>query len=153
MPQAAEGLSHPFYHSDCIYYMVGDVLINTQNDNPNLTFEERFVLDGKATEIPFTGKYHAFWGQGIYVCKRCRNALYRSESKFEADSGLPCFDQELPGSILLVPDADKVRLEIVCANCGAHLGYLFTGEMFTPKNMRHCVNSLALDFIPDIYPI
>ncbi len=128
-------------------------MIDPQNQNPKLSFEERFILDGKAQEIPYTGKYHAFWDEGIYVCKRCRNALYRSESKFEAGNGLPNFDQEIAGAILLVPDADKIRVEIVCANCGAHLGYLFTGEMFTAKNMRHCVNSLALDFVPDLLPV
>ena len=127
-------------------------LINPQNESSEFTFEEKFILAGKAQEIPYTGKYHAFWGEGIYVCKRCRNALYRSEHKFDAGTGLPSFDQEITGATRLVPDPDGVRTEIVCAHCGAHLGHLFTGEKLAPNNARHCVSSLALDFVADTMP-
>jgi len=114
-----------------------------------LTKEEKGVIIQKGTEMPFTGKYYAFWEKGTYVCKRCGAALYRSESKFEADCGWPSFDDEIPGAVKKSLDADGVRTEITCANCGAHLGHVFLGEGFTKKNVRHCVNSISMDFIPD----
>jgi methionine-R-sulfoxide reductase len=126
-------------------------LISPQEETTlaELSFEEKYVMEGKATEVPFTGKYYAFWERGTYVCKRCRTALYRSESKFEAGCGWPSFDEEIPGAVKRLPDPDGVRTEIRCAHCGAHLGHVFTGERFTDKNTRHCVNSIAMDFVPD----
>jgi methionine-R-sulfoxide reductase len=114
-----------------------------------LTAEEEAVIVHKGTEMPFTGKYYAFWERGTYVCKRCGAPLYRSESKFEADCGWPSFDDEVAGAVKRTTDADGVRTEITCANCGAHLGHVFIGEGFTKKNVRHCVNSISMDFIPD----
>ena len=115
----------------------------------NLTREEEGVIIHKGTEMPFTGKYYAFWERGTYVCKRCGAPLYRSESKFEAGCGWPSFDDEIPSAVKRTPDPDGVRTEITCANCGAHLGHVFVGEGFTKKNVRHCVNSVSMDFIPD----
>ena len=114
-----------------------------------LTSEEKKVIVDKGTEMPFTGKYYAFWERGTYVCKRCDAPLYRSESKFEAECGWPSFDDEIPGAVERITDPDGVRTEIRCANCGAHLGHVFVGENFTKKNTRHCVNSISMDFIPD----
>ena len=114
-----------------------------------LTPEEEIVIVHKGTEMPFTGEYYAFWERGTYVCKRCRAPLYRSESKFESDCGWPSFDDEVAGAVKRTTDADGVRIEITCANCGAHLGHVFVGEGFTKKNVRHCVNSISMDFIPD----
>jgi methionine-R-sulfoxide reductase len=114
-----------------------------------LTREEESVIVHKGTETPFTGKYYAFWERGTYVCKRCGAPLYHSESKFEAGCGWPSFDDEVPNAVKRIPDADGVRTEITCANCGAHLGHVFMGEGFTEKNVRHCVNSISMDFIPD----
>jgi methionine-R-sulfoxide reductase len=114
-----------------------------------LTSEEERVIVHKGTEMPFTGKYFAFWKKGTYVCKRCGAKLYRSESKFEADCGWPSFDDEIPGAVRRIPDSDGVRTEIQCTNCGAHLGHVFLGEHFTKKDTRHCVNSLSMDFVPD----
>ena len=114
-----------------------------------LTEEEERVIVHKGTEMPFTGKYYAFWEKGTYVCKRCGAALYHSESKFEADCGWPSFDDEIPGAVKKSLDSDGVRTEITCTNCGAHLGHVFLGEGFTKKNVRHCVNSISMEFIPD----
>ena len=114
-----------------------------------LTKEEESVIINKGTEMPFTGKYFAFWDRGTYICKRCGAPLYRSESKFEADCGWPSFDEEIPGAVKHLPDSDGIRTEIQCAKCGAHLGHVFLGEGFTKKNARHCVNSISMDFVPD----
>jgi methionine-R-sulfoxide reductase len=125
------------------------VLSENEAKYKKLTREEESVIVHKGTEMPFRGKYYAFWDKGTYVCKRCGAVLYRSESKFEADCGWPSFDDEIPGAVKRSVDADGVRTEITCANCGAHLGHVFLGEGFTKKNTRHCVNSISMDFIPD----
>ena len=125
------------------------ILSKDKAEYTKLTREEKRVIVDKGTEAPFTGKYYAFWEKGTYVCKRCGAALYRSESKFEASCGWPSFDDEIPDAVKKTTDADGVRTEITCANCEAHLGHVFTGEGFTEKNVRHCVNSISMDFITD----
>lgn len=115
--------------------------------NP-LTPEEKEVIINKATEPPFQNEYDDFFVDGVYICKQCNQPLFSSKAKFDAGCGWPSFDDEYPNSITRKQDADRQRAEILCSNCGAHLGHVFGGESFTQKNTRHCVNSLSIRFIP-----
>jgi peptide methionine sulfoxide reductase msrA/msrB len=108
------------------------------------------IIINKSTEHPFSGEYNNTDDSGTYLCRLCGLALFRSQTKFHSGCGWPSFDEEIPHSVARKMDTDGRRTEILCSRCDAHLGHVFEGEGFTNKNFRHCVNSLSLDFVPNL---
>lgn len=113
-----------------------------------LTPEQYYVMRQAGTERPFTGKYNMHFEEGVYTCGGCGEPLFTSDSKFNAHCGWPSFDREIAeGKILERADTSHgmIRTEILCANCGSHLGHVFDDGP-TETGLRYCVNSLSLDF-------
>jgi peptide methionine sulfoxide reductase msrA/msrB len=135
-----------------IISMSTDALSQGKLPYNDFTKAEAAVINNKGTEKPFIGKYTDYKEKGTYICKKCGAALYHSSDKFDSECGWPSFDDEIKGAVNRFPDPDGIRTEITCVSCGAHLGHIFEGEGFTPKNLRHCINSVSLDFVPAILP-
>jgi peptide methionine sulfoxide reductase msrA/msrB len=147
------------YYLTCLLMVLGCNAQNTTNNtatsesetamkyNP-LTEEEKRVILSKGTEYPGTSEFTDSKETGTYICKQCNQPLYTSDTKFNSHCGWPSFDDEIDGAVDRVPDADGRRTEIICSNCKGHLGHVFLGEGFTPKNTRHCVNGISMNFIP-----
>ena len=114
-----------------------------------LSPEEERVIVNKGTESPFNNEYDEHFKKGVYVCRRCNQPLFTFATKFNSGCGWPSFDDHFEGAVKRQLDSDGIRTEILCNNCGGHLGHVFEGEGMTEKNTRHCVNSLSIKFIPD----
>lgn len=116
-------------------------------DYNKLNRQEAYVILHQGTEPPGPGGYTMTKDPGTYICRQCNAQLYRAEDKFESHCGWPSFDDEIEGAVTRRRDADGYRVEIICSNCGGHLGHVFEGERMTAKNTRHCVNSISMKFI------
>ena len=114
----------------------------------DLSPQEKHIIKDKGTEPPFSGEYNDFFQEGIFMCRACKAPLFQSKAKFNSGCGWPSFDDEIQGSIVRYKDLSngKSRTEICCAKCDGHLGHVFHGEQMTEKNVRHCVNSLSIQF-------
>ena len=113
-----------------------------------LTPAEFKVLRRAGTEAPFTGEYTDTKTVGVYRCRACDTELFRSEQKFESHCGWPSFFSPLAGDAVIERADDSLgmrRVEVLCANCGSHLGHVFSGEGYpTPTDLRYCINSISL---------
>lgn len=117
--------------------------------NPDLTEEQKAVLFDKATEPPFSGNLLNNKEKGVYTCANCGQVLFDSSTKFDSGSGWPSFyDIAETGAVKLQNDSSygMERVEVVCGNCGAHLGHLFGDAFNQPTGQRYCINSVSLDF-------
>jgi peptide-methionine (R)-S-oxide reductase len=114
-----------------------------------LDADQYYVLREKGTERPFSGQYNLHFEEGVYACGACDAALFKSDTKFDAHCGWPSFDEAIEGAVSYNRDLSHgmVRTEILCSNCGGHLGHVFDDGP-TETGKRYCVNSLSLDFDP-----
>jgi peptide-methionine (R)-S-oxide reductase len=112
-----------------------------------LSEEQYKVLRQKRTERPFTGKYNMHFEDGIYTCMACDIPLFKSIAKFDSGCGWPSFDESIEGRVEYIKDTshNMIRTEILCANCGSHLGHVFNDGP-TTTGQRYCVNSVSIDF-------
>ncbi|WP_268846799.1 peptide-methionine (R)-S-oxide reductase MsrB [Flavobacterium aestivum] len=122
--------------------------VKSEKEWEEILGSERFkILRQKGTEYPHTGKYNLHYENGTYCCGGCGTSLFESDSKFDAHCGWPSFDKSIPGKVEYIVDNTHgmKRTEIVCANCGGHLGHVFEDGP-TKTGQRYCVNSLSIDF-------
>jgi peptide-methionine (R)-S-oxide reductase len=115
-----------------------------------LSPDEFRVLRRAATEPAWTGEYVNTKTRGTYHCRACGAKLFNSDAKFDSHCGWPSFEEAIPGTVKEIEDRSHgtVRTEIRCARCDSHLGHVFRGERMTPKDTRHCVNSLSIRLAP-----
>jgi peptide-methionine (R)-S-oxide reductase len=124
---------------------------NLDDMKKKLTPEQYNVCFLKGTEPPFSGKYTDNHEAGTYVCVACGNKLFMSDTKYDSNTGWPAFwDEAQEGAIIKEKDTSfgMIRTSVMCANCHAHLGHVFTDGPRDKTGLRYCINSLALDFIP-----
>ncbi|RHZ57269.1 Peptide methionine sulfoxide reductase B2, chloroplastic [Aspergillus turcosus] len=118
-----------------------------------LSPEQFRVLREKGTEAPYTGEYDSKYpSKGVFTCAGCNAPLYKASHKFKSGCGWPAYFDSIPGAVTRHTDRSfgMERTEIVCSNCGGHLGHVFKGEGYpTPTDERHCVNSISLKFTED----
>ena len=115
------------------------------NKSKSLTSEALSVIHGKGTEPPYTGKYLQRSNSGTFLCRQCGIGLYHYDHQFIYDGGWPSFDDCIDDRVKDAPDPDGKRTEILCKRCDSHLGHIFYGENLTPKNTRHCINSVSIE--------
>ena len=116
-----------------------------------LTDMEYLVLRKEGTEPAWSSPLNDNKQKGIYTCAGCGTPLFKSEHKFDSGSGWPSFDREIKGNVAYSTDnkLGYTRTEEHCANCGGHLGHVFPDGPRETTGLRHCINGVALDFIPE----